>query len=482
MERNTLNAARAQQLNPQHPTWVLFSILGQSLAPDYQITDLLSGEAGSLTSQLLSGADVLVLAAPDTPLTSAENQAVASFIQAGGGLIFLGDAGLNSSVNGLIGAWGIQFDGTTIESLQTAGCPGCFYLSSFAAHPSVPANPSFFTNYGGSLTITLGGVALGQTSAAEWKSTSGAATQQAGEPSGPFTMVAAAQLGKGHVFVVSDNAFHDDYLQSSENAGNLNLFLSGIAWATSAVNPTPAALTASASVNAVVNAGSFQPTVSPGSWAAIFGSNLANTSSAGQIWGASDFQGSLLPTSLAGTSVLVDGRPAAVYFVSPAQLNVQIPDDTTQGVVEIQVITPLGTAQQTAILAPVAPSVFMVTVGGVNYAAAIASDGTPLAAPGQIAGARAANPGETVLIFGTGFGDSLPHQPAGQLVNPSSLANTVTATICGQPASVAYAGLVEAGLDQFNVVVPDIATGNCSVQFSVAGQSTQTGVVLPVTN
>jgi uncharacterized protein (TIGR03437 family) len=67
-------------------------------------------------------------------------------------------------------------------------------------------------------------------------------------------------------------------------------------------------------------------------------------------------------------------------------------------------------------------------------------------------------------------------------VNPSPLANTVTATICGQPASVAYGGLVEAGLNQFNVVVPASASGNCSVQFMVTGQSTQSGIVLPVAN
>jgi hypothetical protein len=59
-EQNTLSAARAQQLNPQNPTGVLFSILGQALAPNYQVTDLLNGAAGSLTPQVLSGTDVLV--------------------------------------------------------------------------------------------------------------------------------------------------------------------------------------------------------------------------------------------------------------------------------------------------------------------------------------------------------------------------------------------------------------------------------------
>jgi uncharacterized protein (TIGR03437 family) len=480
-ERNTMNAARAGQLNPQHPTWVLFSILEQALAPDYQVTDLLTGTAGSLTPQVLSATDVLVLAAPNTPLTAAENQAVANFVQSGGGLIFLGDDGLNTSINTLIGPWGIQFNSALIESPQASEYPGSFYLSSFANNPALGSNPSFYTNYGGSLTISQGGIALGQTSAAEWESISGVATQQSGDPNGPFVMVGAAQFGSGRVFVVSDNAFEDNY---SSFTGNLNLFLSGLAWVSKSVNATPAPLPAStAFVKTVTNGGSFEPAISPGSWATVFGSNLANTPPTGQGWNASDFQGNLLPTTLNGTSVLINGRPAAVSFISPGQLYVQAPDETTQGTVAVQVISPFGIAQGTATLASIAPSIFPVVFDGVVYAVAVAIDGARLVAPGQIPGSRAANPGETVEIFGTGFGATVPPQPAGQLVPASSpLANAVTASICGKPATVPYAGLVEVGVNQFNVVVPDSASGNCTVVLTVAGQSTQSGVVVPVAN
>jgi uncharacterized protein (TIGR03437 family) len=483
-EQNTLSPARAQQISPQNSTYVLYSILEQALSPGYQVTDLLNGTAGSLTQQALSGTDVLVLAAPETPLTAAENQAVTNFVQSGGGLIFLGQAGISTSINALIGPWGIQFNNTEIESPQDInGFPGIFNLSTFANNPAVGLNPSFQVNYSGSLTVSQGGVALGQTSAAEWKSVSGAATQQPGDPNGPFVIVGAAQFGSGRVFAVSDNFFDDSVLQYPSGAGNLNLFLSGLAWVTSSVNPTPVAPPAgTAIVKSVANGGSFAPAISPGSWATVFGSNLANTSPTGQSWSASDFQGNLLPTSLDGTSVLINGRSAAVYFISPGQLNVQAPDDTTQGTVAVQVVSPFGIAQGTATLASIAPSIFPVAFDGVVYAAAVAIDGTLLAAPGQIPGSRAANPGETVEIFGTGFGGTVPPQPAGRLISVSPLANAVTASICGKSATVAYAGLVEVGLNQFNVVIPDSASGNCSVLFRVAGQSTQSGIVLPVAN
>jgi uncharacterized protein (TIGR03437 family) len=451
---------------------VLFGVLDQAMQPLYQVSRFVSGP---ITAQVLNGADVLVLASPSTPLAPAENRAISAFVQAGGGAIFLGDEGTNPAINTLIGQWGLQFDPTLIESLQGPE----FNLGSFANHPAVGTNPSFRTDYSGSFSLSQGAIALGQTSAAEWKSTSGQPTQQPGEPNGPFVMIAAASPGKGRVFIC-DTAFFDAMLSFTTNQ---NLFLSAAAWVSSSANATPAApQTTTASVASVANAGSFLPAISPGSWASVFGSNLANTPPSGQHWSASDFQGNLLPTILNGTSVRVNGRSAAVYFISPGQLNVQAPDDTAQGAVSVEVVSPSGIGRGTATLEPVAPSIFPVTAGGVVYAAAVSADGTPLAAPSQIPGARAANPGETILMFGTGFGDTIPHQPAGQLVNPSPLANPVTATICGQPAAVAYAGLVEAGLNQLNVVVPASASGNCAVQFMVTGQSTQSGIVLPVAN
>ena len=45
---------------------------------------------------------------------------------------------------------------------------------------------------------------------------------------------------------------------------------------------------------------------------------------------------------LDGVSVTVNGKPAFVYFISPTQININTPEDTTTGPVAIQVKTPLG--------------------------------------------------------------------------------------------------------------------------------------------
>ena len=72
-------------------------------------------------------------------------------------------------------------------------------------------------------------------------------------------------------------------------------------------------------VNAVVNGASFAAgaPVAPGSIASIFGSNLASTSAA--------VAGVPLPTLLADAKVSLNGVAAPLFFVSPGQINFQVP-------------------------------------------------------------------------------------------------------------------------------------------------------------
>jgi uncharacterized protein (TIGR03437 family) len=128
----------------------------------------------------------------------------------------------------------------------------------------------------------------------------------------------------------------------------------------------------------------------------------------------------------------------------------------------------------------IAPSLFTIALGGVNYAAAVGLDGAYIVPPQQLPGGRTARAGDVLEIFGTGFGSGVPSQPAGMLVSATPLALPVSATICGQPAVMGYAGLVEPGLNQFNVTVPVVPAGLCSIVLTVQGLPTQDGVVLPV--
>jgi hypothetical protein len=73
----------------------------------------------------------------------------------------------------------------------------------------------------------------------------------------------------------------------------------------------------------------------PGSWATVEGTNLAAVSRA---WADEDFVGGgSLPVRLSGVQVTVSGVPAAVHYISPTQVNFQVPDVGT-GAATVQVI------------------------------------------------------------------------------------------------------------------------------------------------
>ncbi|MCC6538965.1 MAG: hypothetical protein IT162_15530 [Bryobacterales bacterium] len=238
------------------------------------------------------------------------------------------------------------------------------------------------------------------------------------------------------------------------------------------------------STGAVVNAAGFQPRIAPGAWVTLFGENLAGVT---RTWTAAEIVGGQLPKSLDGVSVTVNGKDAAVYFISPTQINVQAPDDASAGTVEVKVTTPAGTAATTAVLERVSPGLFTLSPESGRYAAAVHADGT-LVGKAEIFGGtvavRAAKPGDIVLLFGTGFGETAPLKPAGRIVDPAAaLANpsALRVRIGGVQAQVLWAGLVSAGLYQFNVQVPvGAAAGDQLLTVDLDGQSAQAGVYLTV--
>jgi uncharacterized protein (TIGR03437 family) len=246
--------------------------------------------------------------------------------------------------------------------------------------------------------------------------------------------------------------------------------------ASTPVAPTPQS---TANVTAVINGASFQTGFASATWVSIFGTNL---SQATQTWQDSDFAGNSLPTSLSGVSVTINSLAAYVQYVSPTQINVLAPDDTTVGPVLVQVKTAEGISNTfTAQKNQLAPAFF--SMSGTSYVAALHADYTSVGKTGLIAGVNSspAIPGETILIYGTGFGPTNPALPSAQLVNtPATLASSVQVTIGGVPAPVAYAGLVEAGLYQINVTVPNVADGDAVVVGQIGGVQTQPGVSITI--
>jgi uncharacterized protein (TIGR03437 family) len=221
-------------------------------------------------------------------------------------------------------------------------------------------------------------------------------------------------------------------------------------------------------ISGVVNGATFDKTtnITSGSWVTLFGTNLAPPTSNRKWNEATEIINGKFPTSLDGTSVTVDGKPASVEFISPEQVNIQPADDSFVGPVPV-VLTANGVVSNTftANLVAFAPGFFP---SASPYLVAQHADSS------YVSPSSPANPGEVIILWGTGFGPATTPTPAGQVILSSSpLANPVTVSIGGQLAAVDFAGVVGAGLVQINVHVPRLPDGDAAVVATIGGIATQ---------
>jgi len=222
-------------------------------------------------------------------------------------------------------------------------------------------------------------------------------------------------------------------------------------------------------------------TIQPGEWVSIFGTNLA---SATATWNG-DF-----PTSLGGTSVTIDGRAAYLSYVSPTQVNLQAPDDTSTGSVPVVVTTAGGTVTSAVTLAQFAPSFLLLDskhVAGIilrSNGSGAYGDGTYdiLGPTGVSLGypTVAAKAGDTIALFALGLGPTSQPVPSGQAFSGAApTTNPVKLLISNVSVTPAFAGLSSAGLYQINLTVPSgLGTGDVSLVAAVGGAQTPAGVVI----
>jgi uncharacterized protein (TIGR03437 family) len=312
-----------------------------------------------------------------------------------------------------------------------------------------------------SIAITIGGsgaLAWSVVSSAFWASAS------------PASGTASATLS------VSVNPAN---LAAGTYTGNLQI-VTTVSTASVAITVVVKGTQPAGTITGVANGGSFALGFASATWVSIFGTGLSASTVS---WSAGNFANGMLPASLNGVTVAINGIPAYVEYISPSQINVLAPDDPTTGVIQVQV-TVAGQASNTftAQKQQFAPAFFTLDNG--KYVAAEHANYSLLGAPGLIAGVTTtpAQPGETILLYGTGFGPTTPPLPTSNLVTTAEpLANAVTITIGGVAANVEFAGLVESGLYQFNVTVPSsLPSGDATVLASIGGVESQTGLLVTI--
>jgi len=225
------------------------------------------------------------------------------------------------------------------------------------------------------------------------------------------------------------------------------------------------------SANGVTNAASFQPQISPGALASIFGTGLSN----GTYKSAPPYPTSLGASSLGGNgvSVSVNGLAAPVFFASPAQINFQVPWETAIGTASVTVSVAGGAGNSVSVpVVSAGPGLFMAGTSAVvqNYPSySLSGPGNPAA------------PDSTIIAYLTGSGPVSPAATDGVAAPLDSLVFATashSAAIGSTPANVSFVGLAPGwvGLVQVNLVVPSgLASGTYPLTVTIDGQASNAG-------
>jgi uncharacterized protein (TIGR03437 family) len=215
-------------------------------------------------------------------------------------------------------------------------------------------------------------------------------------------------------------------------------------------------ITSAGIANAIGNLGALP--ASPGSIVSIYGGNLARSAQAASV----DSSGAL-PTTVVGTQVRIGGRNAPLFYVSPGQVNAQIPFELAPGTHQVTVTTAVGTSSPVGLqISSVSPGIFAgAVVKAADYAPV--TDSNPMQSE------------EVIVIYCTGLGAVTPPAPTGRIAAVSPLSAPVatpTVTIGGRAARVVNAVLSPGfvGLYQVGVVAPEgLANGRLPLVLSVSG-------------
>lgn len=211
--------------------------------------------------------------------------------------------------------------------------------------------------------------------------------------------------------------------------------------------------------------------LAPGTIMAIYGANMAS--------GPAQPATTPLPTSLNGTSVLIGGIPSPLFYVSPGQINVQIPFELSSNGQYQVIVNANGalTAPAPINTTPATPGVDAFADG--SLIAVHATDGS------LISPSSPAQQGEYIVLFLLGMGGtdntvaSGKASPGTPLSRPTQIP---TLTLAGNPVPVAFAGLSPGfvGLYQINLQIPQSLPGGNVALTVTQNNNVSNTTILPI--
>ena len=325
------------------------------------------------------------------------------------------------------------------------------------------------------------------------------------------THTSAAPIGRARVFTFTVN-----WTAPTEDVGNVLLTAAALAadndkgtnsdvtvtsLATSLFAPTNSPSLNRGGTVSAASLGRDEVVISPESLITLFGVNLSGPDSIVTA-GIDDLDRGFIPTELNRLSL--EFRPPGglsptlgrILFVSPTQVNAQASDFpiSRSGAIEVTPVINRGKSSNevrgNTVLVQVAtkvPALFTFDSSGRNDAAAVHADGRPVAAVDKIPSSFPAAPGEIILLFGTGFGETeTPLRPGERSTGLNPVVGQIVVTVGGiqlMPNEVFYAGAAPnfVGLTQFNVrIPPGLPPGDHLVTIRCGNFITQTEVFVTV--
>ncbi len=236
-------------------------------------------------------------------------------------------------------------------------------------------------------------------------------------------------------------------------------------------------------VQAVYDSWNYIPGLAPGAWVTIAGTGLASGSP--QTWNLDGVQ--QLPITLGGVTVSFNGTPAALFYVSAAQINALVPAGIVPG--PVQVVVQVNGIKSNAFsvnAAATLPAIYALpSADGATFFVTAALAGTSVLVGNSAVDPRvirAAQPGDVLDLYLIGLGataDPAQFVTDRVFLGAFPISAQISATVGGQTAQVVFAGLTSPGLYLTRIIVPtDLPPGPQPIQISTGGAQTRPSLVL----
>jgi uncharacterized protein (TIGR03437 family) len=382
---------------------------------------------------------------------------------------------------------------TLVVSIQQAGLAPGTYSATLDITPTADGNPQ--THIPVSLTVTPPAISASPASLTFAYQPGGSPPSSrsiqlsaSGNAVVPFTAAASSDGNWLSVAPASGNTPAALTVSISPAGLALGTYYGGIS--VNGVVPIAVSLVVASAplptIAAAVNAASYSSgTVSPGEIVTLGGTGLGPADGLGLTL---DPNGNVA-TSLGGVTVSFNGFLAPLVYVSATQINCVVPYELAQATSPWVQVSYAGRTSNAYTLSPAlaAPGIFTLDGSGRGQATAVNGSG------GFNGSGNPASQGNTIVIYLTGEGQTLPAGVTGKVTTVSTASSgpltpqpvqPLVVTVGGRPAAVTFFGEAPgmvSGAMQINALIPDgLPAGNLPLTVSLGGVNSQSGVTVAV--